>query len=114
MRSLIVCIATLVIGSASQAQDTWTGPDKKLHFGGSFVFGLAAGFQFPNNKPLAFGLALVPGLAKELMDAQKGGTGFSHKDMVANALGAALGVYTSGWLVTHTRGTTMVNYTKEF
>lgn len=114
MKALIICIASLVAGSAAQAQDTWTGPDKKLHVAGSFAVGVVAGIYVQDNKPLAFGLAMVPGTVKELLDARQGGTGFSGKDMVANALGAALGVYASSWLVTYAKGTTRVSYATTF
>lgn len=109
-----LCLSVSLFCGAAFAQDTWGGKDKAMHFGVSFVVGLAAGSQWPDNKPLAFGVAMIPGLVKELSDSGRGGTGFSGKDMVANAVGAALGVYTGSWMVTRHRGTTIVAYTTTF
>lgn len=89
--------------------DSWKGDDKKMHFGVSFVLGFAAGAQWPENKPLAFGVAMIPGLIKEATDTKASG-----KDLVANAVGAALGVYTGGWLITRNQGTTKVAYAAWF
>lgn len=105
-------LAALLLPCLASAQDTWTGADKKLHVSVSFVIGLAAGFQFPGNKPLAFGVALIPGVLKEISDRST--TGFSGKDIAANALGAALGVYASGWLLQHRDRTTTIAYATTF
>jgi hypothetical protein len=47
----------------------------------------------------AFGLALVPGVAKELYDATRDCNRFSWKDMAWNAAGAYVGVRTGNWLL---------------
>lgn len=96
------------------AQDSWTGPDKKLHFGVSFVFGFAAGSQWPDNKPLAIGVAMIPGVIKEASDAQKGGSGWSNKDLVWDAIGAMSGVYSAHWLVQYRDKKPMLSYRTEF
>jgi len=108
MRALLLVLA-LLSAPAWAVED-----DKKLHFAASFVFGFAAGAQWPDNKPLAFGVAMIPGVAKEMIDAQSGGTGFSGKDLVADAIGAALGVYAGGWMVRRSGGTTTIAYATTF
>jgi hypothetical protein len=57
---------------------------------------------------------MIPGVLKELSDSSKGGSGFSGKDLVADAVGAALGVYTGGWLLSRSQGKTMLSYRTEF
>ena len=99
---------------ATKPADSWSGSDKKMHLGVSFVLGMATGAQWPDNKPLAFGVAMIPGLLKEASDAGKGGTGFSAKDLVANAVGVALGITTVHFLVKRDNGTTTVAYTTSF
>jgi putative lipoprotein len=108
---LITLLLALFVTSA-QAQDKWNGPDKAMHLGVSFVLGFAAGNQWPDNKPLAFGVAMIPGVLKEVSD--RGTTGFSGKDLVADAVGAALGVYTAHWLITRSQGKTVVAYRADF
>jgi uncharacterized protein YfiM (DUF2279 family) len=58
----------------------------------------------------AFGLALVPGVAKEIYDSQQDCNRFSWKDMSWNAAGAYLGVRTGNWLL----GPTGVSYRQAF
>ena len=105
-------LATSVMPAA--AQDNWNGPDKKLHFAVSAVLGLAAVSQWPDNKPKAFAIAMIPGFLKEVSDAQSGGSGFSRKDLVADALGAAFGVYAGGLLISRAQGTTKIALFREF
>ena len=107
MKRALIALLFCTTAHAQQA-------DKVQHFGVSFVVGFAAGNQWPNNKPLAVGVAMLPGLAKELSDSQKGGTGFSGGDMAANLLGAVTGVYTANWLVSRSGGNTVVAYRTAF
>lgn len=88
---LSLCIAT------APAQDSWTGSDKKLHFGVSTISGFVARSFFPNEPIKAIGLALVPGLLKELSDSRDTGNKFSGKDMTWNFLGALTGSLLYGW-----------------
>ena len=88
--------------------------DKKQHAGVSFFLGFAMANQFPNEPLKAWGLAMVPGLLKELADSQKGGTGFSGSDLAANAVGAALGVTTGRWLLMRKDGATVIAYRSEW
>lgn len=90
-------------------KDSWKGEDKAMHFGVSFVLGFAARNQWKNEPGKAFLVALVPGVIKEATDQKASG-----KDMVANALGAALGVYSAGWIISRNQGQTVVAYQTEF
>lgn len=106
----ILTCTMMAFCSPVAAQDSWTGPDKKQHFALSAVFGIASGMQFAN-KPTAIGVAMIPGLVKELSDAQSGGSGFSIKDLVWDLIGATTGVYSSHWVLsTFGRDTTVISY----
>ena len=58
----------------------------------------------------AFGLALVPGVAKELYDATRDCNRFSWKDMAWNAAGAFVGVKAGNWIL----GPSSVGYRLSF
>lgn len=113
MKHLLLTLL-LAVSLSATAGDSWTGPDKKLHFGFSFVLGFAAGNQWPDNKPLAIGVAMIPGVVKEASDAQKGGSGWSNKDLVWDAIGAMSGVYSAHWLVQYRDKKPMLSYRTEF
>jgi uncharacterized protein YfiM (DUF2279 family) len=106
--------ALLLTSHPANAQDSWRGPDKTEHFLGSFVLGAAAGGVFPDRPWAAFGAAMVPGVLKELIDSRQPGNKFSGKDLVADALGAALGVRTTHWLIRVRPGNVGVAYRTEF
>lgn len=89
--------------------DDWAGRDKAAHFGVSFALGIGAS-RLSADTPTAVGLALLPGLAKELYDAQQDCNRFSWKDMGWNAAGAYLGVRSGNWLL----GPTGVSYVRAF
>ena len=91
----------LLISTPALANDD---SDKLKHFAVSFALGTASGAYF-ENKWTAFGVAMIPGLVKEISDSQKSNNHFSGKDMAANALGAALGVQFGNWIIT-SRGLT--------
>lgn len=97
---------------ASPSSESWTGTDKRIHFAVSFVAGVAAANALPNEPVKAFGYAMIPGTIKEVLDAS--GSGFSYKDMAADALGAALGVAGTHWLIKRANGTTVVAYHTAF
>lgn len=103
-------VGLLVVSTKAHAQeDTWNGSDKKMHAGVSFLIGMGARQVYLDEPLKAFGWALVPGLIKEATDTKP-----SAKDMVANALGAALGVYTGGFFVATTGDTFYVGYSTDF
>lgn len=99
----------LAFASERPPVDSWTGDDKKMHLGVSFALGFAAANHWPNAPMKAWGAAMIPGLIKEATDKKASG-----KDMVANAIGAALGVYTGRWLITRRGDTTQIAYAAEF
>jgi hypothetical protein len=86
--------------------------DTKSHLGVSFVLGYAMANQFPNEPLKAWGIAMVPGVLKEISD--RSSTGFDKKDLLADAIGAALGVATGRWMVMRSNGATVVAYRTEF
>ncbi len=105
-------IFTALAGSAQACghyNDDWTGRDKAAHFGVSFALGACAS-RLSDDTWTAFGLALMPGLAKEVYDSQQDCNRFSWKDMGWNAAGAYLGVRTGNWLL----GPTSVSYVRAF
>lgn len=106
-KTIIAALILLFMGTA-HAVDS----DKKMHMGVSFVLGFAMANQFPNEPLKAWGVAMVPGLIKEVGDRST--TGFDPKDLAANAIGAALGVATGKWMVTRNNGTTQVAYVTQF
>lgn len=94
------CMALLMGPDRSQAQAI--GPDKYKHAAVSAGLGLAAAAQIADPWR-AWGVAMLPGLAKEVYDSRKGGTGFSLPDMAANAIGAYVGVKVAGLIITPRR-----------
>lgn len=94
------------------AADEWNGSDKKLHFSVSAMVGTALGRTWPETKWKAFAWSLVPGFLKELSDM--GSTGFSSKDMVWNAVGAAVGVHFGAWTIQRFGNSTGVAYRAPF
>jgi putative lipoprotein len=112
MKRLMITFLFLCAPSFAAEKDSFKGDDKALHLGVSFALGVAAGSQWPDNKLKAFGVAMIPGVLKEISDRST--TGFSGKDLVADAVGAALGVYTAHWLITRQNGKAVVAYTTTF
>ncbi|MDN3921502.1 hypothetical protein [Roseateles violae] len=98
--------AVLFAPPLGQAQPV-IGRDKYMHAGVSVALGAAARSQISD--PLkAWAWAMAPGLAKEVYDARRGGTGFSVADLVADGIGAYVGVQLGGLLfsrhsITYTR-----------
>lgn len=97
--------------------DGFGGQDKLAHFALSAAAGATAraylGEDSSDTKAVA--VAMIPGAVKELADAtRKGGTGWSNRDMVANLLGAVVGVKLTGWGVSKTRDGVQVSYSTKF
>ena len=89
----------LVLGLAWHlARDPWIGRDKAQHLALSFIVTSAADYTLARQgRPLAYrqrvslGLSFSLGLLKEAHDAlSPGGSGFSLKDLLADAIGCAL------------------------
>ena len=78
--------------------DKWNGEDKVLHFTLSASMAvlatvLAHSLHLPSPAACAFAVSMLVGIAKELKDAiTEEGSGFSTKDLVADAWGSALGM----------------------
>lgn len=98
----------LLLPVSAQADD-WTGVDKNKHFAVSALLGTAA-YAYTHDRTKAFGLAMLPGLVKEIADSQQENNRFSGKDMVWNGLGAAVGVQVGHWLI----GPDRITFVKEF
>ena len=100
---LIAACALFAMAAAASAQDRWNGADKPKHFAGSAVSavvveGLFAQTLHPVER---FGLAMLPGVAKELADMRRGGSGFSAKDLAADALGVICVMAINGLVIRH-------------
>ena len=100
LKTLAAC-ALFTCAAAASAQDRWNGADKPKHFAVSAVSAATVEGLFANSlSPLQrFGLAMAPGVAKELADMRRGGSGFSGKDLVADAIGAASGMALHGLII---------------
>lgn len=70
MKTLATLILLAGLAGNAQAcgryQDDWTGSDKAAHFGVSFAVGVGAS-RLTTDTWTAFGLALIPGVAKEVL-----------------------------------------------
>jgi putative lipoprotein len=95
----LLCVLCLVFPVSAYAADDWNGPDKTRHFALSAMIGTLSAMHF-ESKWKAFGVALIPGLLKEVHDGSQADNHFSGKDLVADAVGAAVGVQIGHWLVT--------------
>ena len=99
--NLIAACALLALTSAASAQDRWTGDDKPKHIAVSAFSAVVVESVFADSlTPLQrVGLAMVPGVAKELLDMRRGGSGFSGKDIAADFVGVLSGVAYHGLII---------------
>jgi len=100
-------IAVMLGAGHSKAQTIQL--DKVAHASVSVALGSSARMLVADPVK-AWGLAMVPGLAKEVFDARKGGSGFSWGDLAADAVGAYIGVQLAGLSISRNR----VSYTRSF
>lgn len=109
MKQAIIAAIIMMASSAHACSDSMRfTQDKQKHFAVSAALGVVAR-SVTDNKASAFGLALIPGIAKEAYDTTgKGCT--SINDMAWNAIGAAVGVYSTNWII----GPKRVVYRMEF
>lgn len=108
-------LATSLALSASAWAGGPIGEDKYLHAGGSAFLGALVAQAAPTlGAPTQVLIALVPGVAKELVDRTQPGNKFSSKDLVADLIGAAIGVYGHRWNVARQGNTTTVTYSTDF
>lgn len=111
MKKLIGSVL-LALSCVSSYADSWTGPDKKLHLGaGLVVSGLVT--VHTGDRKKGFYAGVIAGAAKELVDATGAGE-VSAKDFAVTVLGAAIGSYTGGLIVSRTQGTTTIAYATTF
>lgn len=91
LAALALCAAA---SAPTLAQDRWDGPDKPKHVAASAISAVVVESLFAQTlHPLTrFGLAMAPGILKELADTRKGGSGISGKDIVADAIGVGFGM----------------------
>ena len=76
------------------------------HAAVSGLAGLACSTHvYPHESLKAFGCAMAPGVLKEVIDSRLKNNYFSGKDLLADAVGAALGVYTGGLLLSYNERT---------
>lgn len=111
---LIVAAVALSFGAQAKCltRDKWTGVDKNMHFVAGAFIGVGATVKFRD--PLAgFAAGVAVGALKELSDSRGGGT-CSLQDFAVTAIGAALGVYGSAWLIAPTLGGMTVSYSTTF
>ena len=99
MKSSSRLLALCLLASTPAVAEEWSGADKAQHFALSAAFGTLSAMHF-ENKWTAFGVAMIPGLLKEIHDGSQAGNRFSGKDLAADALGAAVGVQFGHWIVT--------------
>jgi uncharacterized protein YfiM (DUF2279 family) len=113
--AVVLFLACTTAQAWGTAADTWAGKDKIKHAQYSCVFGAAASALVPESKWQAVGLAMLPGLAKEIHDHTiHDGSGFSHKDMAANFVGAYTCATVGNWAINYSGGKARVAYSKEF
>lgn len=74
----------------STCNDSWNGKDKALHFGVCFVLASINPF-----------IAILAAMGKELYDMEQPNNHFCPKDLVADAVGIALGtiIFCLWWVV---------------
>ena len=78
--------------------DPWLDEGKAKHFAGSAALGMVTS-QLTDNTWTAFGLALAPGVARQIYDSHHPCVPFSWRDLSFDALGAYVGVRTGQWLI---------------
>ena len=95
----------------------WSYGGYKEHFAVSALFGVVGAAQiFPHEPVKAFAFAMVPGVLKEVVDSRQKGNYFSGKDLAADALGAAFGVWAGGAMLSYSERdkTVKVSYSTKF
>lgn len=105
MNKLALILATGLLISTGKAQackDTWQfTQDKQKHFAVSFALGAGARLV-TEDTTAAFLLGLAPGVLKEIADARDPANHCaSLVDLAYDALGVAVGVAGSNWVIRH-------------
>lgn len=90
--------------AAQAVRDNWGGAP--AHVTVSALAGIACSTHvYPKQSLKAFGCAMTPGVLKEVIDSTQKGNRFSFKDIVADAVGAGLGVYAGGLMLDYNERT---------
>lgn len=106
MKKLLTLL--LLVCSLQAHADSWTGEDKKLHFGAGFV--ISSLVTLHTKDPWeGFKWGVIAGAVKEGLDATGAGE-VSGKDFAITVLGSAIGAYTGGLIVSRNQGTTTIAY----
>jgi len=111
MKKLISALLLSLACVTAQA-DSWTGPDKKLHLGAGFVISSLITMH-TKDRETGFYAGTIAAAGKELIDATGAGQ-VSGKDFAVTVIGAAIGSYLGGLIVTHSQGNTTVAYATRF
>jgi putative lipoprotein len=90
MRAIVLALLIALIVLLSEQAEA-AERDKILHFAGSAAIS-AITYAITDDAKIAIAVGLGAGLAKELYDSRKGGTGFDKRDLAADALGVATGL----------------------
>lgn len=114
MRRTITTILLLISLNAyakCTSHDSWTSPDKALHFAmgagvGTYV-AADHGFWY------GFGAGALAGLGKEALDSASGSGTCSLQDFAVTAIGAAVGAG-FGVYLSHRGNTTTIGLVKQF
>ena len=83
------------------------------------MFGVASRTLVFKDPVKAWALAMVPGVVKEIQDYRKDTPGYRHglfsrKDLISDAVGAAIGVYAGGIVVEKTNDKYRLSYFRSF
>ncbi len=101
----LIPLLLLTVGGAAQEakkkpKDPWFGKDKLKHFAVSMALAgagyYAAHYKLKmgkeNARAASAGVTLSIGLGKEIYDRKRSATGFSRRDLAADALGCGAGI----------------------
>lgn len=118
MKRIITTAALLLAATFAHAEDSWTSPDKALHFGITAAGTAACTVATGRTEACAWaGVAVA--VVKEAYDAQHRDKHTpSAKDFIAGSagayLGAMFGAELRGWMIRPTRGGVAVAYNTAF
>lgn len=106
MRRITYALATAAIIGAlalhtpkARAQDRWGDAHAKVHLVGEAGIASLATLAANNDPVVGFWTATAVGLAREEWKRQHGFSNFTVNRLVLNTAGAALGAYTTHWII---------------
>lgn len=99
MRNTLIVASLLFSFPAFACKDSFSfSQDKQKHFAVSAALGAGASLAI-DNPYKAFGVAMIPGVAKEVYDIKYGCASF--QDLLWDAIGAGIGVATTNVIIRH-------------